>query len=267
MVDASQSSELVDDVFDRDRFLLKARWFHAFDVCDELGQPLLFVERTKPYSRMPRTWRSFLAVSLFLVFAAGLCMVMWNGSRGVRVAAMVIAGVVTWMMYMLSVRWWSGFAVYRDESRNEAWMHIVPERSLPWFQVGFEVLDADKCRIGRIRKDLRSNLTRSKWSCYATDGSQQCTAIHVNYLWSLAFRWGEFTITDGDSRRTLGELKREAALLDCRMIDLTADAERRFDRRLAVALGIVLCTIEYPNRRLGLLPPIGRGSRHRVEHY
>ena len=241
-----QSTEVADDVFDRDKFLLRVRYFgrlDSFDVCDEQGLPILFVERTRPYFRLPRTLGALLAVSLL---AVSVVIVFWNSSRGFQgfqAVAIVVAGIATWVVYLLGACW--RFTVYRDDSRHEALLHIIQEETRPRLKVSFEVRDGEKCLIARIQKDFLSNLTRKTWHCYAVDQSEVCTAVDVRSNLSLMFRLQQFTITDGDLQRTLGELKRKPTLLDRRVLDLSADQEGQLDRRIALALGIMLNSIEY----------------------
>mgnify|MGYP006273433707 CR=1 FL=1 len=53
-----------------------------------------------------------------------------------------------------------------------------------------------------------------------------------------------FIIVSGRTERVIGEFNRQFTLLDRYVLDLSPDAERYLDRRIAVALGVMLDTGE-----------------------
>ena len=53
-----------------------------------------------------------------------------------------------------------------------------------------------------------------------------------------------FLILRGDSEDVLGEFKRKFTILDRYVLDMSADPQRTVDRRIALALGLMLDTGE-----------------------
>jgi hypothetical protein len=60
----------------------------------------------------------------------------------------------------------------------------------------------------------------------------------------LGFLRTNFVFHRAGSDRVIGEFKRKLTLFDRYVLDLTADRERAFDRRVALALGVMLDTGE-----------------------
>ena len=119
----------------------------------------------------------------------------------------------------------------------------------------YDVTSPEGERIGTLEKVLGISLIRSTWRVY--DASEQQVAlaqeksIHVALLRRLIdfVPYGEFApvvfqftiLMDG---REVGELRRPLGVRDRYTLSLSADPERRLDRRVAVALGIALDALQ-----------------------
>ena len=119
----------------------------------------------------------------------------------------------------------------------------------------YDVTSPEGERIGTLEKVLGISLIRSTWRVY--DASEQQVAlaqeksIHVALLLRLIdfVPYGEFApvvfqftiLMDG---REVGELRRPLGVRDRYTLSLSADPERRLDRRVAVALGIALDALQ-----------------------
>ena len=53
-----------------------------------------------------------------------------------------------------------------------------------------------------------------------------------------------FIIVQGDSDRVIGEFNRNFTILDRYVLDMSADQQHILDRRIAIAIGIILDTGE-----------------------
>jgi hypothetical protein len=114
-------------------------------------------------------------------------------------------------------------------------------------------------RIGVLEKAFRKSLVRSTWRILAPDEQEVAVAQERSLPIALLRRvidlvpYGElvpilfhFTI-DADGAgdpQHLGDFTRAWGLRDRYSLDLTADHERRLDRRLAVALAIALDALQ-----------------------
>jgi hypothetical protein len=87
------------------------------------------------------------------------------------------------------------------------------------------------------------------------DGQMICLAIEDSIILSLLRRFlgsffgllrTNFLILAGDGRdnQVLGEFKRKFTLLDRYVLDVSEDPSRTLDRRIALALGVMLDTGE-----------------------
>ncbi len=125
------------------------------------------------------------------------------------------------------------------------------------FELGgrYDVTTPEGERIGTLEKAFGKSLLRSTWRVLAGD-EQELAVVQERSLPVALLRrvidvvpYGElipivfhFTITSNG--RDVGELTRRWGIRDRYDLDLSADAERRIDRRLAVALAIALDALQ-----------------------
>jgi hypothetical protein len=92
---------------------------------------------------------------------------------------------------------------------------------------------------------------RRRWQVMNANGQTLCTAKEDSIILSLLRRTGipiflflrtNFIFLRGQD--VIGEFNRKLTLLDRYVLDLTADRQRSFDRRIALALGVMLDTGE-----------------------
>ncbi len=105
--------------------------------------------------------------------------------------------------------------------------------------------------IGSLRKNVLFDYIRRRWQVNNANGLQLCMAKEDSIILSLLRRTGipiflflrtNFIFLRGEE--VIGEFNRKLTLLDRYVLDLTADRERVFDRRVALALGVMLDTGE-----------------------
>jgi hypothetical protein len=141
---------------------------------------------------------------------------------------------------------------YRDESQQELLLEIKQDQKVALLNATYTVNDAAGQNLGRLHKNYLYNLFRKRWRCLGTDGGLVCMAKEDSIVLSLLRRllgplFGllrtNFIIVDAEER-LLGEFNRKMTLLDRYVLDLTQDAGRSLDRRLAMALGVMLDTGE-----------------------
>jgi hypothetical protein len=142
--------------------------------------------------------------------------------------------------------------IYRDASKQEPLIKIIQEKKFEWFTATFTVRDL-KGDLARLRKNYLYDILRKRWHCYRPDGSLLCVAKEDSIVLSLLRRFLEplmwvlrtnFIILEGNSDRQIGEFNRKFTLLDRYVLDMSADLNRYLDRRIALALGVMLDTGE-----------------------
>lgn len=248
--------------FDRDKFLLlqKRISLHAkYYVWDEDNRVILFVERPVHWMRsiLAAIGTIFTAIVLIIVCSVAVGIASEVISQDLLIPASVVASVVVVLVPILVAIWLSPkrhVNFYRDDTRIEPLLHVVQENKNP-ITARFTVTDAAGTPLARLRKNYLYNFIRRRWTCHSPDGQPICLVLEDSMILSLMRRvFGSmigllrtnFIILagDGSDRRELGQFNRKFTLFDRYVLDMSEDHERALDRRLAVAIGVMLDTGE-----------------------
>jgi len=245
----------VDSLFDRDKFLLrqKIRITAQYDVCDEEGNSILFVERP---TYLMRTLLAILAgFGVALLFTVILILLIMMTPEAAQPVIAVIGGLLLFVAIlaaMFAVMKKRHVTIYRDPSKQEPLLKILQDSKFLFPVATYTVRDMDG-EIAKLRKNYLYNLIRKRWNCYHPDGRLLCVAQEDSIWLSLLRRFLEplmwvvrtnFIIFQGDSDRQIGEFNRKFTLLDRYVLDMSADSNQQIDRRIALALGVMLDTGE-----------------------
>src|SRR5881628_3656266 len=246
-----------DPAFDREVFLLRERVLtirSKYEVWAEDGTPILYVERpTYPL----RT----LVASVGGVIA-GVMAFAWLGR--VASAAGPIAGPLiallaiptaafAFVVVSMSLRPRRHVTIYRDESRAEVVLRVLQDQRVAFLTRTYTVLASGGEPIAKLRKTYIHNIVRKRWYVEAPDGRRLAMAIEDSIVLSLlrrvlgplfGFLRTNFVLVRGEHAEVFGEFNRKFTLLDRYVLDLSADPARAFDRRVALALGVMLDTGE-----------------------
>jgi len=245
-----------DPAFERDRFLLRERVLtitSKYEVWAEDGTPILYVERpTYPV-------RTFLAYVLAAL--AGLIVMAWTarlasaapGSTGPLLAIVGWTAIAaTFLVVSMSARPLRHVTVYRDESRRETLLRVLQDQRIAVLTRTYTVKSATGETLARLRKRYLHNILRKRWDVLTPEGDRIAIAIEDSVILSLLRRilgtlFGvlrtNFLLLTPDGE-VVGEFNRKFTLLDRYVLDLSGDPERRLDRRIALALGVMLDTGE-----------------------
>ncbi len=246
----------VDSVFNRDRFLLRQKLMtlsEKYDVCDDHGDPILFIERPTHWARsLLAVLAGLVATIVMIVLLALLLSVMPENLQWpvFLVGTLAACGVVLAVIVLISPK--RHVTIYRDASKQEPLIKIIQEKKFEWFTATFTVRDLEG-DLARFRKNYLYDLFRRRWHCYRPDGSLLCVAYEDSIALSLLRRllgpmFGllrtNFIICEANRERQIGEFNRKFTLLDRYVLDMSADLNRYLDRRIAIALGVILDTGE-----------------------
>jgi uncharacterized protein YxjI len=243
-----------DPAFAHDQFLLRQKYLAVSDkyaVWDEHGKPILYVERPAHVGRSVLAVLGGLAAGA-IVFAAGAGLSGLAHQTLTHVTVIVVGAAAAFVaIYVvataLSARRHVDF--YRDENRQNRLLAVVDDRKFQFFVRGFTVVDAAGEVLARLRRSTLFDLFRQRWQCFAPDGSLVCLAKEDSVFLSLFRRligpfFGllrtNFILIDGRSDQVIGEFNRKLTILDRHVLDLRADPGRTLDRRIALALGVML---------------------------
>jgi len=244
----------IDPAFDRDLFLLRERLLTIrakYEVWGEDGVPVCFVERPA------YPVRTFLAyVVAFLAATLVLERTLLRGLAGAGdVLALALAGI-TFFLVATSLRPKRHVTVYRDESRGEVLLRIWQDQRVALLTRTYTVSSASGAVLARLRKHYVHNLVRKRWYVETPGGERVALAVEDSIVLSLLrrvlgplfglLRTNFILIAGGGATDgvVIGEFNRKLTLLDRYVLDLREDADRRLDRRVALALGIMLDTGE-----------------------
>ena len=247
-----------DPVFDRDIFLLRQQMLkisEKYDVADEQGQKIVFVERPAHFLRNLGALLAGLvaAIVTFVVFGALADSTRGTGLEGIFVLLAVGGGFAVLFVVGIALSAKRHVTFYRDASKRERLLEVLQEKKFQPITATYTVRDAKGTPLGRFRKNYLYNTFRKRWYVDGPDGSAAYVAKEDSIILSLLRRvlgpfFGllrtNFIILRAGSDEVIGEFKRKFTILDRYVLDMSADRQRLVDRRVALALGVMLDTGE-----------------------
>ena len=252
--------------FNRDRFLFRQKLMtlsEKYVVWDDEERPILFIERPA------HVWRQVLGalataavfiVTFVIALIAGLTLMdkvqpKWIG--GLVFAVLLILSLVSTVVVLIALTPKRHISIYADESRENLLLQVLQDQKIQLVIATYTVLDPQGNRLGRMKKNYLYNLFRKRWDVQDADGRLLLVAREDSLLLSLMRRFlGPFfgflrtnfilIVPEADGIEiTRGEFNRNFTIFDRYVLDLTRDRPRRVNRRMAVALGVLLDTGEH----------------------
>jgi uncharacterized protein YxjI len=242
-----------DPVFDRDKFLIRQKKIALsakYFVGDEQGREIAFVHRPLAFAQsLLMIFLIFLCVGLIVIGIALLSAAGHEASL-LLLPILIIPGV--WgIAYKFAP--YRHVTFYRDPTMRDKLMTVRQDVRFAPINFRYTLLDAAGEPLVRFRKNVLYNMIRKRWYVEDLDGGLFCLALEESILLSLLRRFlgpmlgllrTNFIITTDDGLHMLGEFNRKLTLFDKYVLDLTHDPERTLDRRIALALGVMLDTGE-----------------------
>ena len=244
-------------VFDRDQFLLRQKHFsisEKYYVWDERGQPILFVERPAHFFRnIGAALAGILAAILVGVGIGSISSVVPENAKGIVILIAIVTAFITLFVVGIALSAKRHVNFYSDDSKQELVLQIFQDNKVAIIHARYTIADAAGAVIARLDKNYIFNLIRKRWYCTSPDGALICMAKEDSVILSLLRRligplFGilrtNFIFVAPDGETVLGEFNRKFAILDRYAVDMTNDPMRTLDRRIALALGVMLDTGE-----------------------
>ena len=152
--------------------------------------------------------------------------------------------------------------LFADDSKREPLLSINQDHYWEVFHRNYTVADANGEAIARLSRNNFTSLFRRGWHIMEPGGATMARAREDSVLFSALRRIVDlipfavlvggifrtnfhFLVQDSaGNERKLGSFNRRFTLSDKYVLDLSEDRERRLDRRVALAVGILLDTAE-----------------------
>ncbi len=255
---ASPEMPRVDPAFARDKFLLRQKALtinEKYEVWDEQGHPILFIER--PSHLLRNLGAAFAGIFAGLVVGIGLgvlAAVMPNETLALIVGILAALGGFAALLFVaiaLSAKRHVNF--YRDGTRREKLLEVLQDKKVAILNATYTLRDSAGQELARFSKNYLYNLIRKRWYCHTPDGAILTIAKEDSIILSLLRRFlgplfgalrTNFILLDPAGATVLGEFNRKFTLLDRYVLDMSRDTQRAIDRRVALALGLLLDTGE-----------------------
>ena len=252
----SNAANSLDAIFNRDKFLLRQKHLsisEKYDVTDEDGKVILYVERPRHLLRSILSLAAALAVFVFftvvLMFLAVKLHLGPHQHRWVVWLIVVLAGLPTaWVLAKLLPKRHVKFF-----HQSYVALEVLEDAAFQFPIITYSVIDLKGQVLARFRKNMIVSIIRKSWDCHRPDGTYLCNAMEDSIILALLRRFigpffgllrTNFVICKGDTEEIIGEFNRKMTLQDRYVLDMSADPTRTVDRRVAVALGVMLDTGE-----------------------
>ncbi|WP_165072021.1 hypothetical protein [Paludisphaera rhizosphaerae] len=251
--------------FQRDRFLMRQKVMaisSKYVISDESKRPILYVER--PAHLLRQIGAALIAAILLIVSAAlaAACAIGLAQATGVRwvggpvgILVGIIGAILTFVLaFRITPKRHIHF--YSDETKAEPLLDVLQDHKFEVFTTTFTVQRPDARILARVRKNQLSNIFRKKWSVSDADGRPLFIAREDSLILSLLRRFlgplfGAlrtnfiFVVQTPDGNEQVrGEFNRKFTLVDSYVLDMSRDRPPQLDRRIGIALGVLLDTGE-----------------------
>lgn len=247
----------LDAAFRRHRFLLRQRLLtisEKYDVWDDQGQAILYMERPAHFFR---NLGALLAGLVTWLVIFGLVVSLSAPLPESLAALLIVLGLVVstvgavWVSLGLCKK--RHVTIYRDRTKQEPLLKVLQVKRFEFPTATYLLRDVQG-DIALFRKNFLFDIIRKRWDCLTPAGVLICRAKEDSLGNALLRRFVcgtffgllriNFIITWGDSDRVIGEFNRKFTLFDRYILDMSADPNGQLDRRIALALGVLLDTGE-----------------------
>jgi len=264
--DSDEAGLRLHPALDRDRFLLRQKLItlsEKYVVCDDEQRPILYVERPA------HVWRNLLAAFAALVFfgvtfvvalvvGLGLAQTVqpnWIGY--VTMVVLIILSLVLTVVVGITLSPKRHISFFTDESKERLLLQVLQDAKFQPIVATYTVLTPEGDLLARMRKNYLYNFFRRKWDVFDAQGNKVLIGREDSLLLSLlrrllgpmlGFLRANFILVvprPDNTEITRGEFNRNFTIFDRYVLDLSRDRPRMIDRRVAIALGVLLDTGEH----------------------
>lgn len=247
-----------DPAFDRDKFLLRQKHLaisEKYYVWDESGEVILYLERPRHLARNLAALTVGVVVWLVLGGIFVTIADLSNDAIGQTLFAILalFGAPVIGLAVGIKLSKKRHLTFFRDDTKREPLLTIRQDHKFWVLNATYTVEDRDGTVLALFHKNYLYNLFRKRWNCRDPEGTMMCVAREDSVILALLRRLlgpffgllrAHFLIYRGESDEVVGEFNRKLTLLDRYVLDMGRDRHRTLDRRIALALGVMLDTGE-----------------------
>lgn len=258
----------IPSVFERDQFFINQKMLsliERYTMLDENGSPLIHVERPVHYMRSCASIFTLIVsivIALILGITAGAFTLHALGeatdvSRAVAIGVGLTAGAIVLalgIVLVILVYPKRHVNMYLDKEKQNQVLKVYQDQKFAFINHRYTVADQNENILGIIRKNMLTDIFRKAWRVYDATGDKLIFLAREDSIIKSMLRRlmgpmlgllrTNFVLLRPNSEEVLGEFNRKLTLMDKYVLDLSADNNREVDRRLAVALAILLDTGE-----------------------
>jgi hypothetical protein len=240
----------VDPVFQRDVFFFhcasKSGARQATEIRDEDKRLLMVaVQPKRPNLGVLRIllmvvvpFVMVIVISAAIMFFAHQANIPPWDALGIKTLIGMGIGLVVWVFAMAIVLGpKTDVVVYRDSSNTEALLHIQKSKKQRPGRFAYNVHAPNGILLARLEKGSVLDILREPLNCFRPNGSLLCKAVKGLLLGPIPFFLPTFLLKDARTNRVIGSFK--FGFLR-KTLDLSDDPEQEFDRRILVALAVIL---------------------------
>jgi len=248
-----------ESAFDRDTFLLRQKALsisEKYTVSDETGAAVLHVVRPAMALRnIAALLAALVGVLLsFVVAAAAAFGLVADRSplQPIVFIVVLVAGIVGSVMLAVVLSPKRHVRFMTEPTAKAAVLEVKQDQKLALLNPTYTVLDREGRRLALFKKNMIHNLFRKRWQIFDGDGALIALAREDSWFKAFARRFvgplmgflrTNFVIETPDGTH-LGTFNRQFTILDRYVLDMSNDRQRHLDRRVAIALGVMLDTGE-----------------------
>jgi len=257
MQTSSSTSQPIDPAFERDKFLLRQKLLtvsEKYYVLDEKNKKILFAMRPAKTAAKVLAVLAGLFVMIVIIYLAISLTTHFKDptTKSILVGSSFLVGLFGWFVVAVALSPKRHLKIFKDESQRGKLLEVKQITKFHFFNARYEIHDKRNNLLASLQKNYLHDTFRKRWTCYLPDGSTLCTVKEDSIALSLArrifgtmlgaLRTNYIFLTGSLQADVVGKFDRKFTIFDRYVLDMSADQRHLIDRRIALAIGVMLDT-------------------------